>query len=190
MRTGDVKNIKIARKYSNALISAAVDANNVDKVRQDLIFIAETIKTNEQLSAFLYNPVIKLEDKTDTINKLFAVHTEKISLDFIVMLIESGRLNIIEEVVNQYLYAYYKYKNIIKPVIISAVELNEEQKSRITGKLEQKFSKTIMPEYKIDSDIIGGLIVEIEDKTIDCSIKTKFDNMRKQLTKGNSYGNN
>ena len=55
-------------------------------------------------------------------------------------------------------------------------------------KISSKLSKNIIPEYKTDKEIIGGIIVEIGDKTIDCSLKTKFENMRKQLTKGNRYG--
>ena len=56
-------------------------------------------------------------------------------------------------------------------------------------KLQQiKLSKKVIPEYKIDENIIGGLLIELDDKTIDCSLKTKFDNMKKQLTKGNRYG--
>ena len=50
--------------------------------------------------------------------------------------------------------------------------------------------KTILPEYQINPEIIGGLVIELEDKTIDCSLKTKFENMKKQLTKGNRYGSN
>ncbi len=190
MKIGDVKNIKIAKKYSTALINAAVEENKVDKTYQDLLFINETIKTNSQLSAFLYNPVIRPEDKCDAVKQLFSSHIEKTSLDFILMLIENRRLNVIEEIVNQYSIAYNKHMNIIKPQIISAIELNEEQKNRIINKLETKLNKKIIPEYQVVPDIIGGLIVEIEDKTIDCSIKTKFEVMKKQLTKGNSYGNN
>ena len=51
-------------------------------------------------------------------------------------------------------------------------------------------TKTVVPEYQVNSDIIGGLIIEIDDKTVDCSLKTKFENMKKQLTKGNRYGSN
>ena len=60
----------------------------------------------------------------------------------------------------------------------------------INKKLETKLSKTVIPEYKVSPDIIGGLVIEIDDKTIDCSIKAKFENLRQQLTKGNKYGNN
>ena len=68
--------------------------------------------------------------------------------------------------------------------------LLETQKLQpIVEKLQNKMLKTIIPEYQVNPDIIGGLIIEIEDKTVDCSLKTKFENMQKQLTKGTRYGN-
>ena len=41
MKIGDIKNIKIARKYANALFEAAVDASLLDKVSKDIIFVVE-----------------------------------------------------------------------------------------------------------------------------------------------------
>ena len=190
MKIGDVKNIKIAKKYANALILSAIEKNIEDKVYTDIVFVFETIKTNNELSSFLYNPVVTFNDKKEVITRLFSVHTDKISLDFILLLVEKGRLNVLEELISQYLELNNKHKNIIKPQIISAVELNQDQKEKVIHKLQMKLSKTIIPEYIIKPEIIGGLIVEIGDKTIDCSIQTKFENMKKRLTKGNSYGNN
>ena len=190
MKIDNVKYIKLAKKYANALIDLSLEANKADKVYEDLVFANETIKANNELSSFLYNPVVISNDKKEVITKIFSVHVDKITLDFLLLMVEQGRLNIINDVVSQYIYAYNRKRNIIKPQIISAVELDENQKNRIISKLQTKFSKNIIPEYQINPDIIGGLVVEIEDKTIDCSIKAKFDNIKKQLTKGNSYGNN
>lgn len=190
MKIGDIKNIKIARKYSNALIESAIEANKVSKIYDDLLFIAETIKSNEMLQNALLNPVVTMNDKKEIAEKVFAVHVDKITMDFILLLLDNNRLNIIDEVINQYSASYNEYRNIAKPVVISAIELNDNQKSRIIQKLEYKLSKKVEPEYTINPDIIGGLVIEIGDKTIDCSLKTKFDTMKKQLTKGNRYGNN
>ncbi len=190
MITGDIKHIKTARKYSNALLETAIEAEKADKVYDDLLFVSETIKTNPGLSNALLNPIVLISDKKDIAEKIFSVHIEKITLDFIFLLIDKNRLNILNEVVNQYSKSFNELNNIANPVIISAIELEENQKSRITEKLENKLAKRIIPQYIINPDIIGGLIFEIGDKTIDCSIKTKFDNMKRQLTKGNRYGNN
>ena len=190
MKTIDIKHIKAARKYSNALFQSAKEAGKTEKVYDDIVFISETIDTNVGLKNALLNPIVSLSDKKDIVQKLFSVHIEKITLDFIFLLLEHNRLDCLNEVVNCYNQASNKLNNIITPTVISAVELNDEQKNRIISKLENKTNKKVLPEYTVKPDIIGGIIIEIDDKTIDCSIKTKFDNMRKQLTKGNSYGNN
>jgi len=189
MKIGDIKNTKIAKKYSNALIQAAIDENKAEKVYNDILFVSETVNTNKNLADFLLNPVIKPDDKKDVINKLFSIHIEHITLDFLLLLVESGRLNALNEIVNRYADTFNRLNNILKPVIISAVGLSDEQKLKITEKLQNKLMKKIVPEYIINTEIIGGLVIEINDKTIDCSIKSKFENMNKQLTKGNRYGN-
>ena len=70
MNIGDVKNIKIARKYSNALLELAVENNNLDKVFNDFIFIMETLNSNSQLKDFLYSPIINIQDKKDVVEKV------------------------------------------------------------------------------------------------------------------------
>ena len=105
-------------------------------------------------------------------------------------MVDSARIDTISAVLNQFAKLYNTSENIVKPIIKSAVELNSEQKSAVEYKLQTKLNKRIIPEYVVDTDIIGGLVIEIEDKTIDCSLRNKFDNMQKQLVKGNSYGNN
>ena len=188
MIISDVKNIKIAKKYANALLESAIESGCSDKVYNDLIFVVETVISNGQLADILKNPIVKDSDKKDIINKLFSIHIDKITLELLFVLADNRRLDILSEILNQFSNLYNKINNIVKPYIISAVELNEEQRNKIIKKLENKLSKKVIPQYCINEEIIGGLIIEIDDKTIDCSLKTKFDNMRKQLTKGNKYG--
>ena len=185
----DIKNIKIAKRYANALYQEALEGENCEKIYNDLVFVDETIKSNKDLSDFILSPIIKKEDKKDVIKKLFELHIDKNTLEFLYLLIDESRENIISEVLNQYASAFNKARNIIKPIIKSAIELNSEQKAAVEYKLQTKMNKRIMPQYVVDNSIIGGLVIEIDDKTIDCSLKNKFDKMQKQLEKGNSYDN-
>ena len=188
MKIGDIKHIKTAKRYSNAIFKTAVELNVLDKVYNDLIFIEETISINSQLKSFLQNPVVSKDDKKDVLSRLFTPHVEKITVDFLFVLADNGRIDILKEVLNQFSDSYNEENNIIKPQIISAVELDENQKSKLMVKLEKKLSKKVVPEYIIDKDIIGGLVIEIKDNTFDCSLRTKFYKMKQELTKGNRYG--
>lgn len=188
MNIGDVKHIKAAKRYSDAIFKSAVEFDMLDKVCNDLIFAEETVNLNPQLKEFLLNPVISKDDKKDVLVKLFSEHINKITMDFLFVLADNSRTDILKEVLNQFIHRYNEKNNIVKPLIISAVELNENQKLILTQKLGNKLQKKVIPEYVIKKDIIGGLIVEMDDNTIDCSLKTKFYNMKQQLTKGNRYG--
>ncbi len=190
MITGDIKNKKIARTYSNALIQTAQDNSLTEKVLEDLTFINELLNSNNELYGLLKSPVITLDDKKDIISKLLTSRVDKITLDFILLLLDNNRLGALQETLSQYIKTYNNINNIITPVIISAIELDEERRSRVKDKLKEKFSKTIRPQYQVNPEIIGGLVIEIEDKKLDFSLKSKFDDMKKELTKGNRYGNN
>ena len=190
MKTADIKNLQAAELYARALFQSAVNDGIEDKVYDDIVFISETINSNEDLKNVLMSPVIKTDDKKEITEKIFKLHVNKISLDFILLLLDAGRIGCLNEAVNSFQRENNKKNNIIMPLIISAVPLDEGQKQRITAKLEEKTNKKIIPEYSVNADIIGGIIVEIDDKTIDCSISAKFENMKKHLTKENSYGRN
>ena len=80
MKIGDVKNIKIARKYANALFEAGIEVDVIDKVYNDILFIVETLKSNEQLADFMYSPLIKISDKKDVVSKLFSERIKAVRL--------------------------------------------------------------------------------------------------------------
>lgn len=190
MKTVDIKHLKIAKKYAKALLLRAKEQGDFDRIYNDIVFISETIKENKQLSLVLLNPVITVDDKKEILKKLFSIHVTELTLDFMYLLIESSRLDCFNEIIDCYNQLKNEEQNIITPIIISAVELSNEQKLQVVSKIEQKTKKKVLPQYSIDPEIIGGIIIEIDDRIVDCSLLAKFKNMRKQLIKGNSYGNN
>ena len=52
--------------------------------------------------------------------------------------------------------------------------------------MEQKILETtafvkLEPHYSVDRELIGGLVIRIGDRVVDSSIRTKLDQMTKQL---------
>ena len=50
-------------------------------------------------------------------------------------------------------------------------------------KLSQKTSKLLQPNYKIDEDLLAGVVIKFEDKVIDSSIRNRFEKMKQNLLK-------
>ena len=74
-------------------------------------------------------------------------------------------------------------QNIIVAHIKSVIPLNEEQKSVLVEKLSKKYEKNIMLKEQLDKSLIGGLYVRIGDDVIDGTIKGKFEEIRKRVSK-------
>ena len=67
-------------------------------------------------------------------------------------------------------------KEILNQALLRTLE---KYKKELEEKLNEKLNKEVILNYEQNEDILGGLVVKIEDKVIDLSLKTKFDNLRK-----------
>ena len=81
-----------------------------------------------------------------------------------------------------YLGFYAKKKNIKKVVITSASELDNETSEKIALIVKnQDQTATVELSQKTDADIIGGLIIQIDDKVYDASVRTQLKKVKEKL---------
>ena len=53
----------------------------------------------------------------------------------------------------------------------------------IKNKISQKINKNVVPDWKVDSSIIGGLIFDIDELIIDNSVRHKLEDLSKHIIK-------
>ena len=178
----DKKQLKIARNYSDALLKIGIDQNDAEKLYTQLGDATYIVNTSVDLKQFLENPLISPNDKKEIIYKIFGESFDFQIINLLNLLADNKRLKLLETVYYCYEKDYEKYRGISRVEIISAVEMNKESKVRLNKTLKAKLGNNIIPEYKIDFDIIGGLIIKIQDKIIDLSLNKRIKDMEKQLT--------
>lgn len=176
-----IKITKTSKKYAEALFDTAVKFNLRDKVYEDLCMLAETIKSNQELYNFLDSPIIKINDKKDVINQLFEKNTEKIIQNFLYLLSDNSRIELFDEIIEEYKNRLNEANEIISVRAVTAVDMKDYLKEKLHKKLENKLQKKVVIDYEVNSEIIGGLVLEVEGTTIDTSVQTKLNNIKRQL---------
>ena len=77
-----------------------------------------------------------------------------------------------------------EYKGIGKVKVVSATELSARQKEKLTKRLLETTKYTSFEvDYQIDPALLGGLIIRIEDRVLDSSLKTQIEKLSKGLSK-------
>ena len=162
-----------AQNYAEALFEAG------KTFTPDLELINTVITTSADFMHIMSNPAIDLNVKYSILDEIFKDKINEKVLQFVKILTEKNRLGEFEQIL-----AAYKEKvndeNGVKLVeITSAIELNEDFKTKILNKLSEKLNKKIVPEWKIDREIISGLVFKIGDDVVDTSIRNKVESIGK-----------
>lgn len=171
-----------AKNYSKALVEMVRDnVISFEDLSKDLATVSEILETSQDLRLTLENPTVSEEVKSQIIEEVFKneVHPQVVS--FLKVLIDKNRFSEFSQIKADYEIKLDDVNKIQAVEITSAVELSEEYRGRILQKLGEKLQKNIRPNWKVDENIIAGLIYRINDNVIDTSIKSKLDKLNKNL---------
>lgn len=171
-----------AKNYSKALVEMVRDnVISFEDLSKDLATVSEILETSQDLRLTLENPTVSEEVKSQIIEEVFKneVHPQVVS--FLKVLIDKNRFSEFSQIKADYEIKLDDVNKIQSVEITSAVELSEEYRERILQKLSEKLQKNIRPNWKVDENIIAGLIYRINDNVIDTSIKRKLDKLNKNL---------
>lgn len=176
-------NKKTARNYARALSElSGNDLNLQESFLNEIKNINEALNQIKEARLIFENPSISKEEKKKIIETLQrSVSTE--IFNFLCILIDKQRFNILPEIQNELNKLVNKAKGIVVAEVSSAYEVDSNTIEKLKQKLENIFHKgeKILVESKIEPNLIGGIKVKINDLVYDGSIKGRLENLKRRL---------
>ncbi len=174
-------NLQLAHKYAMAIFEIAKEENKLDEYGEELSLAGQVVAEHPELRAFLGNPKVQREDKKDVLSKLLKDDLSKMTYNFIMLLVDKRRDNLIEAISHEYMLLSNKEQGIVIADVTEAFPMTGSQEERLKQKLEEITEKTVKLRHHIDERIIGGVIVQMGDKRIDGSVAGQMQSLKKQL---------
>ncbi|MBE5953773.1 MAG: F0F1 ATP synthase subunit delta [Lachnospiraceae bacterium] len=168
--------------YGNALFELALEEGKLDSLYEEAILLIQILEENEDLIKLLGHPQVSKEEKLKIVTSTFDGKASDELTGLMAMVVEKGHIGQIIRILNYFIKQVKKEKNIGVATVASAVELTDAQKKAIEQRLiETTVYDTMEIGYSVDKSLIGGLVIRIEDRVVDSSIKTKLENMSRTL---------
>ena len=124
------------------------------------------------------------EDKEHFIEDTFGRVISKEMTGLLVLMIAKDRHKDIVETLNMFMAKVLEYKKIGTAYVKTAVPLSEEQKEKVLKRLLATTDyKEFRMNYSVEPELLGGMIIRINDRVVDSSIKTKLDKLAGDLKK-------
>ncbi|EJF60799.1 hypothetical protein DICSQDRAFT_181063 [Dichomitus squalens LYAD-421 SS1] len=182
----------IAQKYSSAVFSAALNKSPqvLSKVQTELNAIQSAVKSNAELSSFIHNPTLSTKDRSAGLPALYAAAGKEgvsdITKNLFIVLSENGRLVETEGVIEGFNELVANYRGELNVTITSAAPLPKDIQTRLETLLKQsqaaQQAKSLKITNKINPAVLGGVVVDFGEKTIDLSVASRVNKLNNLLS--------
>ncbi|PYH74709.1 F1F0 ATP synthase subunit 5 [Aspergillus vadensis CBS 113365] len=174
--------------YATALFTASAKSASLDQTSKALANLGQTLKADRKLTTILSAPTLTVADKQQIVQELQKVagaDKGDILKNFLATLAENNRLGLLEGICDKFTTLMGAHRGEIELNITSAQELDTKTVNRLekaVSKSEFSQGKKLKVVTKVDPELVGGLVVEIGDRTIDLSVSSKIAKLNKALT--------
>jgi len=124
-----------------------------------------------------------LGERVSAIEGAFSGKAPEYVISYLSLLCEKGRISSFIESVEEYGALLDASERILTAKITSAVALTEEEKQKLISKLEGLEGSKVIAEYFVDKALISGLIVEIDGKILDGSLRHRLNEVKEVMNK-------
>lgn len=174
----------VSKTYGDALFELALEEDKLDILFEESKGIREVFLSNNELIKLLNHPKIDKDEKIKVMENIFTERASKDFVAFLTIIIKKERQNNIIGILDYFIAAVKEYKKIGVAYVTTAIELTENKRKSVEERLHAttKYEQFEM-NFTVDKSIIGGMIIRIGDRVVDSSIRTKLNEMSRDLYK-------
>ena len=170
----------LIEQYAKSLVEVASEKNCIQSVQSDILAILNVFEHTE-LSKTLASLAVPREEKA-TLVRLLQESSSVYLNNFLEVILQNEREVYLQAILRGALVEIGRITNEYDIVVTTAVSLSDEQKTRIRETVARKFDvKAGRLIAKIDQSIIGGFVINVNNKVIDASIRRQLQQVKMNL---------
>ena len=137
------------------------------------------------LTAMLENPETESAVKADVLTRV-ASGADELVVNFLRLIAEKGRAAELGEIVHELDVLVAAENRVLDVELTTATELSDEEFGRILGRIESASGRKVQAERKVDSDLIGGIVLQAGSMRLDASVRGRLERLRHDLAQARS----
>ena len=169
----------VARPYAEALFRVAQQGDL--NAWSELVSELAQVGAHPDVQSFAANPNATDAQITDLLVALVKAPVSDAARNFLNLLIENGRINLLPEIGAQFQVLKNASAGAADAQIESAFELSNDQVASVVATLEKKFGRKLNPTVTVQPALIGGIRVVVGDEVLDTSVRAKLQQLHVAL---------
>ncbi len=172
---------KIGVRYAKALFDLALERGVTDILYRDMKTVSQ-LCAMEEVKAVINNPVIPQQKRKEIILALAGDQSDKLTVSFISLMFSHGRGDYLASSARNFIDLTRRHRGIRQVTLTTAVPVEGRLKEEMAALVSGTEKGSIEFIEKVDSSVIGGFILRVDDAYIDASVRSRLNRFRKEFS--------
>ena len=164
--------------YADALFAVAQAEGTLDQVSDELFRFARALEGSDELSRALTDAHLPASRRQQIVEDLLGGKANGTTISLVSMVIAAGRSHDLPAIIDSLVTKAAASADKAVAEVRSAIELSDDQRSRLAGAIQKATGKQVEVKVVIDPSVLGGLVTTVGDTVIDGSVKTRLDQLK------------
>jgi F-type H+-transporting ATPase subunit delta len=170
--------IRVASRYAKSLLELAEEKGVLEEVHNDMQLFSNTCDNSRELKLMLRNPIIGHDVKLKALRRIFSDKFHPMTLSFFEILTKKQRENLLAVIAKEFHKQYNVLMKIESALVTTPFELTEDLRASFRKAVEEISGKQVELKEKVNPELIGGFVLQINDRQIDTSISSRLKELR------------
>ncbi len=173
----------IAKRYARALLAEAKAQSLLEKISVELqVFVALYENQGSGFFELMNNPAFRPSERNDIVLQMCKkAKISSLLKQFLVLLVRRDRISLLPFIKNEYVKEMDESCGRVRAKITSATPINKALLEKLVFTLRIAVGKDIIPQLVHDESVLGGTKAEIGGLIFDGTLKTRLENLQKNL---------
>jgi F-type H+-transporting ATPase subunit delta len=167
------ENSTLARPYAEAVFELAQSSGELDRWSEMLAFAA-AVAGDESIRALDANPKVGRGQLEGLLLDICGERLDAHGRNMVRLLVENDRLAVLPGIAAHFESLKADAQSIVNATVTTAFELDDGQKATLAEALERKLGRKVELDTRVDSSLIGGVVVRAGDTVIDGTIRGRL----------------
>lgn len=175
---------RLSRRYTKALFLLAQEERKEEEVGQEIDRFLDSY-TGSPLITVLNNPAFGIESRKKILVEVArGLEFSPLVGHFLSLLLERDRLIFLPSIASCYRRYLNEAKGRVEATVVSPAPLEASLLTRLREVLEGVSGKSVLLKQETDPTLIGGMLIELEGKVYDGSVRTQLEKMKERIARG------
>jgi F-type H+-transporting ATPase subunit delta len=174
----------LSRRYTKALFQLARESQQEEVIGRELEQFY-TAYRNSELQEVLNNPALESDKRNNILAQVTkSQQLSALTIRFLAILLARDRLKYLPEIVSSYRRLLNEARGRVEAKAVGAGPLEPAMVDRLRQVLQGIAGKEVVLQQETDPSLIGGVLVELEGKVYDGSVRTQLEHMKQRIVRG------